>query len=157
MYTGKLILTNTHRTPLALTNEFNDTFNFVDEVENCLTAEDFLTITNKFCKYGGGWKMDKDNNSETRLCHKDSLGNIHYLIAKKQEAVVQAEPVDKKTLYEVVGTGDIEGHSFVICTTYDKALKAKKVLKDLCQISDTDIATRVSVDTLLINDMEIKL
>lgn len=157
MYTGKLILTNTHRVPLALTNEFKDTFNFVDEVENCSTAKDFLIVTNEFSRYGKTWKIDKDSKTETRLLNVDTLGNKHYLIAEKQEAVVQAEPVDKKTLYEVVGTGDIEGHSFVICTTYDKALKAKKVLKDLCQISDTDIATRVSVDTLLINDMEIKL
>lgn len=156
MYTGKIILTNPRNIPLALSNHFDDTFGLTDGLREINTAEEFCKLANEFHRYGRTWKIDKDRKTETRLLYEDSLGNKYYLIAKKK-VVVQTEPVDKKTLYEVIGTEDIKGHSFVICTTYDKALKAQKVLKDLCQVSNTEIATRVSVDMLFINDMEIKL
>ena len=85
MYKTKLTLTNPHRIPLALSNDFEDTFGLCDAVAKCRGAKQFCAVANKF--YGANrevWFVDNDSVESTRLIRKDSLGNITYLIAYKE-------------------------------------------------------------------------
>lgn len=87
MYKEDVILTNTHRIPLSLTNQFKDTFGLCDDISECNTAEELCEIVNKHYGYGTKtWSIDIDKPDSTRLIAKDTLGNIHYLIAHKEKA-----------------------------------------------------------------------
>lgn len=55
-------------------------------VSDCKNAEDFCAAANKYDRFHLKWKIDKDSKNETRLTCKDTLGNIHYLIAYKEDS-----------------------------------------------------------------------
>ena len=87
MYTGKVFLTNKNRTPLSLTNDFDDTFNMIDEIKDCEDISKLTRIADAYSFYRY-WKVDRDDKDETRLSSKDNLGNVHYFICKKQKLAV---------------------------------------------------------------------
>ena len=84
-YKNNLTLTNPRRVPFSLSNQFDDTFGLTDMVSDCKNAEDFCAAANKYDRFHLKWKIDKDSKNETRLTCKDTLGNIHYLIAYKED------------------------------------------------------------------------
>lgn len=85
-YKNNLTLTNPRRVPFSLSNQFDDTFGLTDMVSDCKNAEDFCAAANKYDRFHLKWKIDKDSKNETRLTCKDTLGNIHYLIAYKEDS-----------------------------------------------------------------------
>ena len=84
MYKEKLTLTNKRRTPYSLSNHFDDTFGLIDKIVECNNAEEFCNVARRYSRYGCCWKIDKDDNKQTRLIWKDTLGNVFYLIAYKE-------------------------------------------------------------------------
>ena len=83
MFTGKLILTNPNRVPLALSNDFDNTFLLQDEIEDCQSIEEARKILNKYSIYKN-WTVDKEKVNHIRFKSVDSLGNIHYLLMYKE-------------------------------------------------------------------------
>lgn len=91
-YKNNLTLTNPRRVPFALSNQFDDTFGLTDMVSDCKNAEDFCAAANKYDRFHLKWKIDKDSKNETRLTCKDTLGNIRYLIAYKEDSGLSEIP-----------------------------------------------------------------
>lgn len=104
MYKEELILTGKSRCPLALTNDFDDTFNLIDELLQCVSAKEFCNVANKYAKYGK-WIVDIDKSTETRLIHKDTLGNVRYLIATKTVDVNLSSISDNDLIMELINRG----------------------------------------------------
>lgn len=84
MYTGALELTNNHKTPFALSNNFNDTFGLTDSVKKCKSSEEFCNVVNKYHNYKYVWHIYADYKESTILAYTDALGNRKYLIAMKE-------------------------------------------------------------------------
>lgn len=80
MFTGRLSLTNPNRVPLALSNDFDNTFLLEDEIEECQSVDEAVKVLNKYSIYKN-WSMDKVKSTHVRFKSVDRLGNIHYLLA----------------------------------------------------------------------------
>lgn len=82
----KVFLTNQKRVPLALTNEFDDTFGLEEDIFDCACGDiaRLTRIANSFAKYSM-WRVVRDDDRYTRLSSKDCWGNEHYLICYKGE------------------------------------------------------------------------
>ena len=87
MYNGKLNLTNPSGAPLAISNDFKDTYLFKEAVMDCETPEDLRATAQSFCSYGYRMRVDKDLPKYTRLVYTASFGNTHYLIAYKDQSI----------------------------------------------------------------------
>ena len=82
MFTGRLSLTNPHRVPLALCNDFDNPFLLEDEIEECQSVDAAVKILNKYSLYRK-WSLEKipSKRNFARFKSVDQLGNIHYLLA----------------------------------------------------------------------------
>lgn len=129
MYTSKLILTNKSRIPMSLSNYFDDSFDMVDEVQKCKSAEEFCEVANRYgrCK----WSIASDKKEETRLKGTDAFGNEHFLIAGKEQPEPGQEKekeIKKKIMDTIIWYAKADDHGDV-----EVARKNGKVLYDLLQ------------------------
>lgn len=83
MYSEKIILTNKRRVPLSLTSRFRESFLMCDEIGECSGPDELCEIVNLYESHGYKWKVEADNDSETRLSTVDAIGNDYILIVKK--------------------------------------------------------------------------
>lgn len=84
MYNGKVELRNKMNTRLALENDFEDTFDLIDNIKKSQSVEEALKYVNIFERSGYTWTVDHDDNENTRFKRIDRLGNVHYLIVYKK-------------------------------------------------------------------------
>jgi len=82
MYTGKLTLTNPNRVPFALSNDFRNSMELEFDLEDCTSVKEAQNAVNAQSLFRH-WSVMRDTDTRTVFESKDTLGNIHYLIAAK--------------------------------------------------------------------------
>ena len=85
MYSGKLRLTNSSQTPLALSSEFRNEYSFSAAVTECNSAQELLNVTADYLKNDYFLTICVDTSLYTKLSFKDANGAIRYLYADKDE------------------------------------------------------------------------
>ena len=131
-YKNNLTLTNPRRVPFSLSNQFDDTFGLTDMVSDCKNAEDFCAAANKYDRFHLKWKIDKDSKNETRLTCKDTLGNIHYLIAYKEDSGLPEIPTGNMIT-------ELRSRGYSVSVDKPEKIISKKDLGKLFQeAADTD-------------------
>lgn len=115
----KVSLTNPSNIPFALSNEFEDTVSFEEDIKDCETDAEILKVVKKYSKYNTGWKIDRKTPEKVRLSSKDPFGNTHYLILYKAgvnesksvlEKVLAGQSV-RKAILEEAQPGDIVAYT----------------------------------------------